>query len=165
MATYGLEYGNDVGVVLARANGAAVDKDRRPVQARQAHDAAGHVLVAAADGNNAVVAHAAGDGFDGVGNDLARYQRVLHAFGAHGYAIGDGDGVIDHAFAARRIDAGIDRLGQGIDVHVAGRHHAPGGGHANLSFAEVITTEACRMQHGAAGGALDAVHHLAGMCA
>jgi hypothetical protein len=58
----------------AGPDGAAVDEDRGAVQACDADQATGHVLVAAPDGDQAVEAFAAGDGFDGVGDDFARDQ-------------------------------------------------------------------------------------------
>ena len=84
-------------------NGAAIDEDGRTIQARHGHRAAGHVLVATADGDEAVEARGTHDGFDGIGDDFARDERVFHAFGAHGDAVGDGDGVEEHALAARRV--------------------------------------------------------------
>jgi hypothetical protein len=92
-------------VVHAGQDGAAVDEDAGAVEARHGHDAAGHVLVAAADGDEAVEALAADDGLDGVGDDLAGDERVLHALGAHADAVGDGDGVEDDGLAAGGVDA------------------------------------------------------------
>ena len=63
-----LEDGDDVDVLAVRPiagqDAAAVDEDARHVQPGHRHDAAGHVLVAAAEGEQAVVVHAAGDDFD-----------------------------------------------------------------------------------------------------
>jgi hypothetical protein len=87
---------------------AAIDEDGGAVEAGDGHHAAGHVLVAAADGDEAVEILAGDDGLDGVGDDLAGDQGVLHALGAHGDAVGDGDGVEDDALAAGAVDA---RLG------------------------------------------------------
>ena len=56
---------------------------------------AGHILVAAADGEQAVHARGAANGLDRVGDDFARDQRILHALGAHGDAVADGDGAED----------------------------------------------------------------------
>ena len=61
----------------SRADGAAVDEHARAVQPRHGHQAAGHVLVAAADGHEAVHAFAAHHGLDRVRDHLARHQRYF----------------------------------------------------------------------------------------
>jgi hypothetical protein len=78
----GLEHADDVQVlalVPAGQDGAAVDVDRRHVRAQDAHHAARHVLVAAADDEHAVHPLPADAGLDAVGDHLARHQAVLHA--------------------------------------------------------------------------------------
>ena len=82
-------------VEVAGLDGAAIDKDRGNVQARDGDHGAGHVFVAAADGHQAVDTRGAANGFDGVGDDFARDQRILHPLGAHGDAVADGDGAED----------------------------------------------------------------------
>ena len=52
-----------------------------------------------------VEALAAGDRLDGIGDHLARDERVFHPLGAHGDAVGDGDGVEDERLAAGLRDA------------------------------------------------------------
>ena len=54
VAADGLEHGDDVAILRSRLDRAAVDEDRRPIEARHRHDAARHVLVAAADRDEAV---------------------------------------------------------------------------------------------------------------
>ena len=81
---------------------AAVDEDRRPIEPRHRHDAARHVLVAAADRDEAVEAFGRRDGLDRVRDDLARHERVAHARRAVGDAVRDGDRVEQHALARRR---------------------------------------------------------------
>ena len=48
----------------AGQDAAAVDEDAGDVEPGHGHEAAGHVLVAAAEGEDAVVVHAAGDDLD-----------------------------------------------------------------------------------------------------
>src|SRR5206468_5383771 len=67
----------------AGQNAAAVDEHAGNVEPRHRHDATGHVLVAAAERQQAVVVHATGDDLDAVGDDLARHQAVAHALMAH----------------------------------------------------------------------------------
>ena len=85
---------------------AAVNKHRRPVQPRHGDQRAGHVLVATADRDEPVHAFAADDRLDRVGDDLARDQRILHPFGAHRDAVGDGDRVENNRLAAGVVGAG-----------------------------------------------------------
>ena len=157
------EHRDDVEFLVAVAagqDGAAIDEDGRAVQSGDANHAARHVLVAAPNGDEAVKALAADDCLDRVGNDLARHQRVLHALGAHRNAVRDGDGVEDDRLAAVSVDAFGGIIGQFVDVHVAGRHHTPGRGDADLRFGEILVGETDGVQHGAAGGALHAVDDL-----
>ncbi len=145
---------------LAGHDSAAVHKNRRSVQTRHRHQTAGHVFVAAADGNHAVEPLTAGDGFDGVGDDLPRNERVLHAFGAHRNAVGNSRDAEDEAFAACAVHSGGGCPGQLINVHVARRHHVPGGSDADLWLLEILGRKPYRMQHGAAGGAIGAIDNL-----
>ena len=143
----GLEHGDDVDRLPlpdAGQDGAAVDEHRGPIEPRQANDHRRHVLVAAADGHQAVEALGAGDGLERIGDDLARHQRVLHALGAHRDAVGDGDGAEDDGFAAGRGHARPTRAPQPVDVHVARRHLAPGGADADLRFREVLARRSRR---------------------
>ena len=64
-------------VEAAGQDRAAIDEDARPVQPRHGHDAAGHVLVATADGHEAVEPLAADHGLDGVGDDFARTREYF----------------------------------------------------------------------------------------
>src|SRR5690606_34723720 len=70
---HGFEHGDDVAFPFLRAHtagedGAAVNEDAGAVEPGHGDHAAGHVLVAAADGDEAVHAFAAYDGLDGVGD-------------------------------------------------------------------------------------------------
>src|SRR5487761_2762114 len=55
----------------ARANRAAIDHEGGAIQASHGHDAAGHVLIAAGDGDGRVVPLRPHDGFDGIGDQVA----------------------------------------------------------------------------------------------
>src|SRR5262249_12335864 len=89
----------------AGQDAAAVDEDAGAAEPGQGQDAAGHVVVAAADGEQAVVVHAAGDDLEAVGDDLARDEAVAHALVAHHDAVGGGRGAEDLADAAGGADA------------------------------------------------------------
>ncbi len=71
---------------------AAIDEDRRHVEAQHRHHHAGQRLVAAGEADQGVIGVAAHGELDRVGDHLARSQRGLHALMAHGDAVGDGDG-------------------------------------------------------------------------
>ena len=162
------EDGNNVEIPSVQTpgkDGSAVDEDRRTVEARNSQHATGHVLVAPADGHESVESLAAHDRFDRFGDDLARNERVFHPFGAHRNAIGNGDGVEDNRFAARCIGAARRFAREHVDVHVAGRDHAPSGSDAHLRFAEVFFLEPDGIEHGAARGAFRSVEDLRGILA
>ncbi len=138
---------------LAGSDGASVEHEAGDVEPAERHDGGGHVLVAAGDADEAVEGVAAGDEFDGVGNDLAGDQRGLHAFGAHGDAVGDGDGVEFHRRAAGLANALLDGLGDLAEVEVAGADLGPGVGDADDGLVQVFFAEAYSAQVGAGGGA------------
>ena len=81
--------GQVLALVVAGLDGAAIHVDAGHIHARERHHAAGHVLVASADDHHAIHPLPLRGGLDAVGDDLARHQRILHSFGAHGHAIGN----------------------------------------------------------------------------
>ena len=52
--------------------------------------------------------------------------------------------------------------GEFVDVHVAGRHLAPGRGDADLRFGEILFFETDGVEHGAARGAVRTIEHRTG---
>ena len=140
-------------VQMAGRDGAAVEHQRRNVETSQRHDCAGHVFVASGDGNQSVEEIAARDQLDGVGDDLAADQRGLHALGAHGDAVGDGDGVELHRRAAGFAHALLDSLSDVTQVEIAGADFGPGICDSDDRLVQVFFREADAAQHGARCGA------------
>jgi hypothetical protein len=137
--------------LLARTDSPSVDHDGRPVQATHGHDTTRHVLVAARQGNQAVVPLTPHGSLDRVGNQVARLQRVSHARRPHGDAVGHADGVEAVAHAVGRHDAPFDLFGQVEQVHVAGVALVPDGADADLRLVHVLFLEAGGVQHGLRG--------------
>ena len=156
-ASKALTDGEIFAVAVAGLDGAAVNEDRGNIQPRDGDHRAGHVLVAAADGQQAVHARRAAHGFDGVGDHFARHQRILHALGAHGDAVADGDGAEDlrHGFGLAQRFRGA--RGQIVQAGVAGSDGAVAVGDADDGLVEIAVAESDRAQHGAVGSALDAL--------
>src|SRR5690606_22615192 len=100
MGADGLEYRDDIPILRARPNRAAVDEHGRPIQASHRHDATRNVLVATTDGNETIEALARNDRFDRIGDHLARDERVAHPRRAHRDAVGQRDGVEEDRLAA-----------------------------------------------------------------
>lgn len=165
LLTHGLEHRDDVGVAAAGLDGAAIDEDGWAVQPRHTDKAAGHVLVAAPHGDEAVETLAADHGFDGVRDDLTRHQRILHTLGAIADAVGNGDGVEDDRFAPRRIGTFFGLFCELIDVHVTGGDIGPGRGDTDLRLVEVLVGETNRAQHGTGRSRLDTINHEGGILA
>ena len=159
MLAHGFKHADDVEVfalVVAGQNGAAVHIDGRHIGAQHAHQAAGHVFVAAADHQHAVHPLALHAGFDAVGDDFAADQRVLHAFGAHGHAVRDSGRAEDLGVAAGFFNAGNRRVSQLLQAGVAGGDGAVAVGHADHGLLEVCRFVAHGVVHravGCAGGA------------
>ena len=139
---------------VAGGDGAAVEHEAGDVEAAEGHDGGGHVLVAAGDADEAVEGVAAGDEFDGVGDDFAGDERGLHALGAHGDAVVDGDGVELHGGAAGLADALLDGLGDLAEMEVAGADLGPGVGDADDGLVQVFFGEADAAEVAAGGGAV-----------
>src|ERR1019366_3004304 len=103
-----LEYvlnGDVFAFVNSGGDGAAVEYEAGKVHARQCHGGGGNGFVAADHADDRVEHLPATDQLDGVSDDLAADERGAHAFGAHGFAVGDGDGVELHGSAAGGADA------------------------------------------------------------
>ena len=152
VSAHGLENVLDVhvpAVVLAGHDGAAVHEDAGYVEASQGHHAAGHILVAAGDGDEAVHALAEGDQLDGVGDDLAADEGGLHALGAHGYAVADGDGAELEGHAVGGADALLGAVGEAAQVDVAGGDVAGQVGDSDEGLFHVLMGNAHGHQHGA----------------
>nr|ABZ08895.1 hypothetical protein ALOHA_HF4000APKG5H11ctg2g13 [uncultured marine microorganism HF4000_APKG5H11] len=94
--------------------GPAVHEDGRHVQTGHGHHAAGHVLVAAGDGDQAVHALAEGNKLDGVGDDFPADQRGLHTLGAHGDAVAHRDGAEFEWYPIFSAHAFFGRLGEPV---------------------------------------------------
>jgi hypothetical protein len=48
-------------------------------------------------------------------------------------------------------------------MHIAGRHHTPGGGYAHLGLIEIVILKTHRPQHGAAWGLLNTINNNGGL--
>ena len=99
-----LEHGDDVAMLRTGPDRAAIDEHRRPIEPRERDQAAGHVLVAAADRHDAIEALRARDGLDRVRNHFARHERVAHAGRAVRDAVRDRDRAERRALAAGLVD-------------------------------------------------------------
>src|SRR5262249_14159744 len=86
--------------------------------------------------------------------DFARDQRVLHALGAHGDAIADGDGAEGLRHGLRLAHGGDGALGQIVETGVAGRDGAVAVGNADDRLVEVLVAKPDGAKHGAVGSAL-----------
>ncbi len=127
--------GDVLAAIIAGRDGAPVEHEAGNVQSRQGHGSRGDGLVAAHDADHGIEHLSAAHQFDGVGDEFAADQRSTHAFGAHGFAVADGDGVELHGSAARGADAFLDLRRQPAQVEVAGHGFDPGVGDADERLA------------------------------
>jgi hypothetical protein len=162
----GLENGDYVHRLVpvdAGQDGASVDKDGRPVEAGNGDHAARHVLVATADGHQAVKAFRTCDRFNAVRNDLAGHQAVAHTLGPHADAVRNRDGTESHRLAtgfgspARRV------ISQLVNMDVAGSQVTPGRGNADLRLLEIFILEPDSAEHPAARGTVESIDDRGGM--
>src|SRR5438132_12076125 len=122
------------------------------MHARQRHGCAEDRLVAPHHAHHGVEQLSAADQFNRIGDQLAAYQRSPHAFGAHGFAVGDGDGVEFHGSAAGGANAFFHFGGEPSQMKVARHGFDPGVGHADQRLAQVGVGEANSFEHGARRG-------------
>jgi hypothetical protein len=146
-----LERRHDVELLAAAAatglDRAAVDHERRPIEARHGHHAAGHVLVAARQGDVGVVPLGRHDRLDGVGDEVAGLEGVAHALGPHRDAVGDADRVEAHSHEARGQHPVLDLRGQVVQVHVAGVAFEPDVRDPHLGLVHVLLAKARGVEH------------------
>src|SRR5204863_7767587 len=114
---------------------------------RHRHHRARHVLVAAANADDAVHALPHHSDLDRVGDDLARYQRIFHSFGAHADAVGHRRETEDlrlRAGCGQRRHRAVD---QRLDPGIAGIHRAVAVGHADDRLVEIAIGETYGTEH------------------
>src|SRR5262249_4526943 len=127
------------------------------IHTRQRHAGGGDRFVTANHADYRVEELATTDELDGIRDDLAADQRGAHALGAHGLAVGDGDGIELHGSAARGANALFHLSREAAQVKVAGHGFNPGVGHADERLGEVGIRIADRLEHGARTSAVRAV--------
>ena len=88
----------------------------------------------------------------GVGNQVTGNQGVLHAHVAHGDAVAHGNGGELHGGAAGGTDSSLDRLGNLVQVHVAGDDLIVGTDHADEGTLQFLLGVAQGVEQGAVGG-------------
>ena len=111
----GFEHRHDIQLAsvpgnAAGQNGATVHKDARAIHARHGHHAGRHVLIATANSHKAIHAFTTDDRLNGIRNHLATHERILHALGPHGDAVGDGDCVENNRLATGLVGAALSFL-------------------------------------------------------
>ena len=133
---------------VAWLDGATVNHDRRTIQTPHGDQRAGHVLVATGDGHQTVIPLSAHHGLDRIGDDLTGLQRVAHAAGAHGDAIGDADGVETHTDHVGLDHALFHYGGKVVQVHVTGVAFPPDAGDTDFRLGHIGLAQACAVKHG-----------------
>ena len=116
---------------------------------RERHGRGGNRLVASHYADHGVEHLPAANQFNGIGDQFAAHQRSAHAFGAHGFAIGDRDGIEFHGSAAGGANAFFHFGREPPQVKVARHGFDPGVGHADQRLAKIGVGEADGFEHGA----------------
>ena len=101
-----------------------------------------------------------GHGLGGVSDEIPGDQGILHADVAHSDAVAHGDGGELHRRAPGTPDAGLDRLGNFVQIHVAGDDLIVGADHADEGALQLLLGVAQGVKEGAVGGALHAPGHV-----
>ena len=137
--------------VGARAgeHGAAGDEDRGHVRPQGPQDHAGNDLVAVRDAHQAVEGVPHDGAFHGIGNDLARDERVVHALMVHGDAVAHADGADFEGDAAGHVDAGLHGLGDLVEVGVTGNDVVARAQHRDEGAIHLLVGDAVRLEQAA----------------
>ena len=118
---------------VARANGTAVNHQRRAVQSTHGHDRTRHVLIAPRERNISVVPLSTHHGLDAIRDQIPRLQREGHARRTHGNPVRHPHGVKLKAHHIRRLDAFRHFTRQVQQVFVTRVSLPPHRGHADLA--------------------------------
>ena len=143
--------GAPAAVQRAGHHGAAGDKDGGDIHPGGGHEQAGDVLVTVGDHHQAVKLVGHGHGLSGVGNEITGDQGVLHTHMAHGDAVTHGDGRELHGSAPGGPDAGLDGLGDLIQIHMAGDDFVVGAHHTDERTLQLLLGVAQGIEQRAVG--------------
>ena len=163
VSAHGLEDVLDVYVlaqVFAGHDGAAIDKDRRDVKTGDGHHAAGHVFVAAGDGDEGVHPLSEGNDLDGVRDDFPADQGGFHALRPHGDAVADGDSPELEGHSVGLADPFLGGIGQPVQMNVARRDVAGQVSDGHEGFVHVGGGQAHGPEHGPGRGPVWALGYL-----
>src|SRR6185312_7699723 len=144
-------------LVVSRHDGAAIEHHAGHVETEQSHRGSGDGFVASDEGNNAIKHVATADEFDGVGNEVAADERRFHAFGAHGDAVRDRDGVELHRRAAGFTDASFHVVRERAQVEIARHGLNPRVGDTDDGLLQILVGVTDSLEHGARRGAIRAL--------
>ncbi|KXW57068.1 hypothetical protein FEMY_24150 [Ferrovum myxofaciens] len=103
---------------LARFHGTAGHEHHRNIEAHRSHQHSGRDLVAVRDAHHRIGAVRVDHVFDGVGDQIARRQRVQHAAMPHRDAVVHGNRIEFLRNTACRFDLARHQLAQILQVHV-----------------------------------------------
>ena len=160
VGAHGFEHVAEAGAAAvleaAREHRPAGTEDGGNVDARCGHEKAGHIFIAVGDHDEPVKLVSDGHSLRGIGDEVARDERILHADVPHCDAVAHGDGGEEHRRAAGRAHTGLDRFRDFVKVHVAGDDLVEGGHHADERAADLLFRVAERVKQAAVRRALHA---------
>ena len=91
-------------------------------------------------------------GFNRIGNNFTRNQRVFHPFGAVRDPVRNGNGIKDNALTTCGIHTLFSFTCQTIDVHITGRDIGPSRGNANKGTLKICIFKTGSTHHGTCWG-------------
>ena len=147
---------------LAGLHRAAGNENGRDVDTHRGHQHARRDLVAVGDAHHGVGAVGVDHVLHGVGDQVARWQRVEHAVVPHGDAVVDGDGVEFLGDTAGGFDRTGHQLADVLEVDVARYELGEGVHYRDDRFAEVAVLHAGGAPQGAGTGHVATVGGRAG---
>ena len=160
VSAYGLEHVAEAGAAAIlqapckhRPAGA---KEGGNIDARRGHQEAGHIFIAVWNHDEPVKLVGERHGLGGIGDEVARDKRILHANVPHGDAVAHGDGGEQHGGASGCAHAGLDRFGDLVEIHVPGDNFVEGGHNADQRAANFLFRIAERVKQAAVRRALHA---------
>ncbi len=163
VGTHGLEHLGEADFLAAVGtgqHGAAGADHSGHVHPDRSHDHAGDDLITVGHQNQAVQLMGHQHGLHAVADELTGGQAVLHAHMAHGDAVAHADGRDEDGGAACHLDAGLDGIGDLIQIHVAGHDLTVGAHHTDEGALQLFGGVAQGVKQASVGGALRAFGHV-----
>ncbi|EKD42671.1 MAG: hypothetical protein ACD_73C00065G0001 [uncultured bacterium] len=142
---HGFKNTHDINIasfIIPGQNSSPIYENTGDIHATHGHNTTGHVFIAPTNRHNGIVAHPFCHNFNTISYDLARNERIFHAFVTHPNTIAHGNGMINLAHPTRSSNPFLNFNGQIINMNIARSHFATRTGNANNRLLKIFICKA-----------------------